>query len=327
MNLRVLNGETVRAVLGMERCIPLMREAMMVAASGEAVQPVRTGVGAPDGRGGLGLMPGYIARPHRIGVKAVTVFPGNHGTTLGAHQGMVLLCDAANGRPIAIVEARAVTAIRTAAASAVATDVLARRNPGVLAVLGCGDQAAAHLEALPLVRDFERLVVWGRDSLRAAAFAAEQSHRLGRRIDVVESAQAAVTAADVICTTTAATEPVLLGAWLSAGQHLNVVGSSVPTTAEVDGEAVRRSRYFVDYEPSARALAGEFARAVKAGAVGDEHMLGAVGAVIAGTIAGRLDEADITLFKSLGMIAEDLIAADFAVHEAERLGVGSVVDW
>ncbi len=327
MSLRVLNGDAVRAVLGMEPCIALMREAMTLAANGEAVQPVRTGLAVPDGRGGLGVMPGYIARPHRIGVKAVTVFPGNHGTALGSHQGMVLLCDAANGQPLAIVEARAVTAIRTAAASAVATDVLARRGGGTLAILGCGDQAAAHLEALQLVRDFAHTVVWGRDGSKARTFADQQSRRLGRRIDVAQSAQAAIAAADVICTTTAAAEPVLFGEWLRQGQHLNVVGSSIPATAEVDSEAVLRSRYFVDYEPSARALAGEFARAVKAGVVGEHHMLGSIGEVLAGALAGRRDDDDITLFKSLGMIGEDLIAADFAVREAERLGLGCAVDW
>jgi ornithine cyclodeaminase len=327
MSLLILNADDVRSLLPMERCIPLMREAFVLAAGGGAVQPVRSGLQTPDRRGGLGVMPGYVASPPRLGIKVVTVFPGNHGTPLGSHQGMVLLFEASTGEPVAILEARAITAVRTAAASAAASDVLAVRDATSLAVLGCGDQAAAHLEALPLVRPFERVVVWGRDGGKARAFADAQAARLGRQVDAVASAREAVEGADVLCTTTAAAEPIVEGAWLRAGQHLNVVGSSIPATSEIDLTAVAMARYFVDFEPSARALAGDFQRALAAGAVGADHMVGEVGAVIAGELAGRTDPSDITLFKSLGMIAQDLIAADFAVREALARGVGARVEW
>jgi len=327
MSLLILSADDVRSLLPMERCIALMREAFLLAASGGAVQPVRSGLATPDRRGGLGVMPGHIASPPRLGIKVVTVFPGNHGTALGSHQGMVLLFEASTGEPVAVIEARAITAVRTAAASAAVSDVLARADATALAVLGCGDQAAAHLEALALVRPFERLVVWGRDAGKARAFAETQSARLGRRIDAAASAREAVEGADVICTTTAAAEPIVEGAWLRAGQHLNVVGSSVPATSEIDIAAVAMARYFVDFEPSARALAGDFQRALAAGAVAEDHMLGEVGAVIAGRVPGRTGPADITLFKSLGMVAQDLVAADFVFGQAQARGIGRRVDW
>ena len=327
MQLLVLNGDDVRALLPMGECIGLMRGALALAPASGTVQPIRTGIPAPGGRGGMGLMPGAIDDPARLGIKIVTVFPGNHGGPLGSHQGMVLLFDAANGAPLAVIEARALTAIRTAAASAAATDVLARGETDVLAVLGCGDQGAAHLDALPRVRRFERLLVWGRDPDKTVAFAATQSKRLGRRIEAVGSVKEAARLADILCAVTSAAEPILEGAWLRPGHHLNLVGSSVPTTAEIDSQAVARGRWFVDYEPSARALSGEFRRAVAAGVIGEDHLLGAVGEVIAGTIPGRISEADITIFKSLGMAAEDLVTADFLLSAAEARGVGQRIEW
>jgi ornithine cyclodeaminase len=326
MAIQVINGAQVRALLPMDRCIGLMREAMALAIDDRARQPIRSTMPTPDGSGLIGLMPGFVPGPARLGVKVLTVFAGNHGSDLGSHQGMVLLFDAVSGEPRAIVEARQITAVRTAAASAVATDLLARPDARSLAVLGCGDQAAAHLEALPLVRGFERLSVWGRDFAKARAFAQAQSARLGREIDAVEEIEAAARA-DVVCTCTAASEPIVFGAWLEGGQHLNLVGASVPSATEIDVAAVARSRYFVDFEPSARALAGDFRRARAAGAVGKDHLLGSIGEVMSGAVEGRRGASDITLCKSLGMIAEDLVAAGFVVAEAERLGVGQSVAW
>ncbi|HEY5072345.1 MAG TPA: ornithine cyclodeaminase family protein [Caulobacteraceae bacterium] len=327
MKLTIINAADVRALLPMRACIGLMRRALAAAPTDGALQPIRTGLGTPDRRGGMGLMPGFVAHPPTLGVKVVTVFPGNHGGPLGSHQGMALIFNAATGAPRAVIEARALTAVRTAAATAVATDVLARADSSILAVFGLGDQAAAHLEALPMVREFARVIVWGRDVAKAAAFAAAQSERFGRAVEAIGSAQEAAGLADVLCTVTAAAEPILAGAWLRPGQHLNAVGSSIPTTSEIDVEAVVRARYFVDFEPSARALAGDFQRALAAGAVGADHMLGAVGEVITGGLTGRTGPRDITLFKSLGMVAEDLIAADFVLREARERGVGQVVDW
>ncbi len=332
MPIRIVNAHEVDRLLPMAECIRLMREAMPLAGAGGAVQPIRTALRLPDGRGLLGMMPGYLpARPKavapQLGIKVVTVYPGNFGTNLGSHQGMVLLFDAADGRPLAIIEAREVTAIRTAASSAVATDVLAQRDAPVLAVFGYGEQATVHVEALRCVRDIRELILWGRNPAQATAFAAETGARFGIPARAVARVEDAAAAADILCTTTAAAEPYLKGAWLRPGQHLNVVGSSIPTTAEVDHDTVVRCRFYVDFRDSALALAGEFRRARDAGLVTDDHILGSIGDVLAGRAVGRLNPNDITLFKSLGMVSEDLVAARFVLEEAERLDVGRVVDF
>lgn len=331
MPLRLINAHEVRQLLPMHECIRLMRTAMPLAGPGGALQPIRTALRVPGERGLLGMMPGHLPGqaevPPRLGIKVVTVFPGNFGTTLGSHQGMVLLFDAGNGRPLAIIEAREVTAIRTAAASAVATDVLAPRSASVVAIFGYGEQATEHAESIRIVRDIREMLIWGRDPARAEAFATTTARRFGVPTRAVARVEEAVAAADILCTTTAAPEPYLRGAWLRPGQHLNVVGSSIPTTAEVDQDAVVRSRFYVDFRDSALALAGEFRRARDAGLVTDEHIVGSVGDVLAGRAVGRRADNEITLFKSLGMVVEDLVSAHFVLDEAERLGVGRVVDF
>jgi ornithine cyclodeaminase len=325
MNLLVLNAEAVRQLLPMGACIGLMREAMSLVATGEALQPIRQALRHPGGQGLLSLMPGHIARPDRLGVKVVTVFPGNFGTAFGSHQGMVLLFETEHGAPLALLDAREITAIRTAAATAVATDCLARAGARTLGVFGYGEQAATHLEALTPLRDFSRVLVWGRDPARAMAFAAAQSERLG--LDIRAASAETAGGCDVVVTATASTDPVFFHEWLHPGQHLNVVGSSIPTTAEIDGETMAAARVFVDYKASALALAGDFARAKAQGLVDDDHLLGSIGEILVGAIPGRRSDLEITLFKSLGMVAEDLVAADFVFGEAQRQGVGQQVEW
>jgi ornithine cyclodeaminase/alanine dehydrogenase-like protein (mu-crystallin family) len=325
--LRLLDARTVRALLPMERCVDLMRQAMLLVAQQRTLQPIRSSLWHPNGKGLLSMMPGYTADPEWFGIKVVSVFPGNFGSERGSHQGMVLLFDAEHGSPVAILDGREITAIRTAAATAVATDVLARRDTSTLAILGYGEQARTHLESMRLVRPFKRIVVWGRDLAKAHRFCEQAATQTRSRVEAVRWARAAVEQADVICTTTAAAEPILEGQWLHSGQHLNVVGSSIPATAEIDVEAVRRCRFFVDFKDSALELAGDFRRAREAGAVGEDHLLGSIGDALVGRIAGRTSDQDTTLFKSLGMICEDLVAADFVLRESERRGIGTLVDW
>ena len=326
MQLRLIGEKEVLSLLPMRVCIELMRHAMVLSASGKALQPIRTGLPLPNGRGLLGMMPGYIADPEWLGIKVASVFPGNFGTTLGSHQGMILLFEVRSGQPIAIIDAKSVTAIRTAAASAVATNVLARSEARSLGVLGYGEQAANHVEAISLVRNLDRVVIWGRSFDKAKEFAVRQS--LAHNIDV----QAALdindaVRCDIVCTTTAADEPLFPSTALCAGVHLNIVGSSIPSTAEIDSQTVLRSRFYVDYKDSALALAGEFKRAKELGLVNDEHILGSIGDVLLGRAVGRTSEQDITLFKSLGMIAEDLVAADYVYALAQKNEVGSIVTW
>jgi ornithine cyclodeaminase len=310
----------------MARCIDLMRHAMTLVADGATIQPIRQVLRHPGGQGALSMMPGYTGDPDWLGIKVLTVFPANHGTQLGSHQGMVVLFDTRNGSPTALIDAREITAIRTAAATAVATDALARPDAVSLGIFGYGDQAASHLEALVAVRPFQRIVVWGRDPARAEAFAREQSSRLGVRVDAVTDAEQAGTS-DVVVTVTAAPEPVFFSRWLQPGQHLNAVGSSIPATSEIDEDTVVRTRMFVDFRDSALALAGDFRRARERGLVGDDHIVGTIGDVLRKRFQPRPSGDEVTLFKSLGMICEDLIACDHVLREARRREVGAWIDW
>lgn len=310
----------------MAACVPLMRRAFSMVATGETVQPVRQALPLPDRRGLVGWMPGYTADPAWLGVKVVSVFPGNFGTDFGSHQGMVLLFETTHGAPVAILDGREITAIRTAAATAVATDVLASPQARSLGVFGYGEQAESHIEALLLVRPFSDIRVWGRDVGRAREFAAAMRTRHGCHIEAVADARAAADC-DVVCTLTAAAEPILQGAWLRHGQHVNIVGSSIPSTAEVDDATIVAGRLFVDFKDNALALGGDFRRAKAKGLIDDAHIVGTIGDVLTGVLPARLSAADITLFKSLGMSSEDILSADHVLKEARRLGKGQWVGW
>lgn len=326
MALRLLNAQDVRALLPMDECIPLMRQAFRLVADGSTRQPIRTSLHTPQAEGLLSMMPGYTAEPAWLGIKVVSVFPGNFGTGFGSHQGVVLLFDSANGAPVAMLDGREVTAIRTAAATAAATDALARSDAHSLTVFGYGEQARTHLESLPLVRPFDKIQVWGRDPEKAGRFCAEMSAALGRYITAITDLEAAA-GADVLCLATAASEPFLEGRWLRPGQHINVVGSSIPTTSEIDISTVTRSRVFVDFKDSALELAGDLRQALANGAITASHVLGDVGQVLTGRVAGRQADDDITLFKSLGMICEDLVSADHVLRKATRMNVGQLIPW
>jgi len=327
VKIRLLNAEAVKTLLPMSRCIELMRQAMRLEAEKRTIQPIRQALFHPDGRGLMSMMPGYTGDPEWLGIKVISVFPGNFGTGVGSHQGVVLLFETKSGSPVALLDGREITAIRTAAATAVATDVLARPDARTLAIFGYGEQAHTHLDAVGQVRPFERVLVWGRDFAKTEAFCADAKAHGRSGVVAVRTAEEAAREADVLCTTTAAAEPFFEGRWLRPGQHLNAVGSSVPSTSEIDVETVTRSRLYVDFRDSALALAGDFRRAKEAGRVTDDHIVGSIGEVLTGRIAGRGGADEITLFKSLGMVAEDLVSADAIFREAERRGVGAVVDW
>lgn len=324
--IRLINAEAVNRLLPMPACIDLMRHAFRLAAAPETIQPIRQALPQPDGRGLMSMMPGYTDDPRWLGIKVVSVFPGNFGTPYGSHQGMILLFETGHGRPVAVLDGREVTAIRTAAASAAATDALARTDSRTLGLLGYGEQARTHVQAIRQVRRIDRVFVWGRHADRASAFARSVEQECEVEAVPVADARAAAEA-DIVCTTTAAVDPVLSGDWLVPGQHLNIVGSSIPSTAEVDSAALLRSRVFVDYLPSALELGGDIRRALAEGVMTETHIIGSVGDVLLGNATGRRDDQDITLFKSLGMVAEDLVAADHVLREAENQNIGSLVEW
>jgi alanine dehydrogenase len=223
------------------------------------------------------------------------------------------------------MDAAELTAIRTAGASAVATRALARQEASHLAILGTGDQAVTHLEAISNVRKLQTVHVWGRSSEKAERLAEEQGSKLSLRIEVSKTAEEAVRGADIVCTVTASHEPVLSGAWLQPGAHVNLVGSSRLTSREADDEVVSRSRFFVDSRTSARAEAGELRHAMDAGKVSDRHVLGEIGEVLGGGVVGRTSDSDITVYKSLGVAVQDLAAAHVVYDRALRFHYGTRV--
>lgn len=326
MSLLLLNQSDVERLLPMAECIEVMSDALRTLTEGDARLPLRTIVRLPDGRSAFGSMPAYLGRPAAVGIKVITVFPGNEGTRYDSHQGAVLLFEVEHGRLVAIMDASAITAIRTAAVTGVATRALARENAATLAILGAGVQAATHLEAMRLVRPIERVRVWSRTAERAHQFARHASERLAMDVRAVASAEEAVRDADVVCTVTSAREPVLRGDWLAPGTHVNAVGASLPTARELDAEAVRRARLFVDRRESALNEAGEFLIAKAEGAIGDDHIVGEIGELLLGRIAGRRSPDEITLFKSLGLAVEDVAAAHHVHARALAGGVGMRVD-
>jgi ornithine cyclodeaminase len=332
MDLRILSRADVERLLPMDACIDLMARALEATARGGAVLPLRSMVGVPDGRGMIGVMPGYLDEPRGFGLKVVSIFPGNHGlgnhgTALDSHQGVVLLFDPEVGSPLAVIDASSVTAIRTAAVSGVATRALAREDAADLAILGAGVQAATHLAAMMNVRPIAagRVRVWSRDPGRARRFAEVEGRRHGLAIEVAASARAAVEGASVVCTTTAAREPILEGAWLAPGTHINAVGACFASARELDTAAVARARLVVDRRESALAEAGDFLIAKREGAIGDDHIAGELGEVLLGRVAGRRSPDEVTLFESLGIAVEDLAAARYLLDRAAAAGAGVVV--
>lgn len=323
---RIICQADVPALLPMAECVEVVEEALIARAEGEATLPVRQLMWLPDRSGLLGLMPAYLGPRRTMGGKFLSVIPANHGSELDTHQGVVLLFETERGRLLALVDATSVTAIRTAAASAVATRALAREDAGDLAILGTGVQARSHMEAMRVARKVRRVRVWDRRADRARAFARRESERHGIEIATTGSAREAVLGADLICTTTAATEPVLEGAWLSPGTHVNAVGSCFPTVRELDTEAVLRSRFYVDTLEGALREAGDFLIPKAAGEMDDSHIAGEIGEVLSGRVPGRRSPDEITVFESLGIGIYDLAAAERVWRNAEATGAGIEVE-
>lgn len=326
MEVLVVNREEVARLLPMTECIAVVEEALVALARDEATQPLRPVMWLPDRRGALGLMPGHLAGRAAMAAKVISVFPGNLGTGYDSHQGAVLLFETDHGRLLSICDASEITAIRTAATSAVATRALARPEASRLAILGSGVQAASHLEAMLAVRPIETVRVWSRDRARAGTFVDHQRGRHPIELTATPTPAAAVAGADVVCTTTAATEPVLLGADLTPGTHINAVGSSVPFARELDGAAMAAARLFVDRRESTLAEAGDFLLARAEGAVDDDHILAELGEVLAGRHPGRRSDDEITLFESVGIAVEDVAAAHHVTRRAMAEGAGTRVE-
>lgn len=327
MQATVIGHREVSELLPMAECIKVMAEMFRALGRGEAVLPQRQVMWQPDKRGALGLMPSWLGTPSALGAKVVSVFPGNTETRYESHQGAVLLFDTGNGRLLAIVDAGAITAIRTAAVSGLATRLLAQEDAGDLAILGSGTQAEMHLDAMQSVRPIRRVRVWSRNVDHARRFAETASKRYGVVVTATASAHEAVTGADLVCTVTGATAPILEGEWLAPGTHVNAVGASVPPFRELDTLAVERSRVFVDRNESVLAEAEDIRIPLQGKAIAGNHILGELSDLVLEHVTGRNDTGDITLFKSVGLAVEDLAAARHVYTRAMETGVGTPVDF
>ncbi|MFL6764050.1 MAG: ornithine cyclodeaminase family protein [Sphingomicrobium sp.] len=310
MTIAFYDAAQVEELLDYPGCIEAMRRAMIALSSGERPQPLRQ-IFAVGKDGMFGTMPGELAALSTFGAKLVSVFadPDNPGRT--RHQGVVVAYDGETGAVRCIADAEPVTKIRTACATAAATNALARADADVLAIFGTGVQAQAHLRALPLVRPFREILLWGQSSRRTNELADQMGKELGRTVIPVADAREAAAKADVICTVTSSAEPILLGEWVKRGTHVNLVGSSYLGPVEVDTELVAKARYFADYRPGVLAQAAELAAARAARIVDETHVIGEIGEVFAGRVAGREDDSQITIYKSLGHVVQDLAAAAY----------------
>lgn len=306
--MRFIDHDEVAQRLTYEVAIPIVREAMIAFSTGQTRQLLRSIIPLAQGRM-FGIMPGALGERAPFGAKIISVYPENFEAGLQSHQGVIVLFDPESGAPVCVVHAGEVTAIRTAAASAVATDAMARPDASRMAILGYGEQARTHLRAIAKVRTLDDVQVWGRAPERAEAFAEEMSAELGVPVRCARDVQAAVAEADIVCTVSAASEPILKGAWLSAGVHVNLVGSSRAGPAEADHDVVLRSRFIADSREGVIAQGAEFLNAKAAGLVGDEHVVGEIGQVLAGQLEGRQSPDQITVYKSLGHVVQDLASA------------------
>jgi len=304
-----INKEKIASLLPMEECIELMEKMFRSLAAGESLQPLRNIMRIPDGSGVLGMMPGHAGNLGVIGIKVISVFHANKEAGFPSHQGIVMLFDAKNGQPLMLFDALEITAIRTAAASAVATKLLSRKDSSTLAIIGSGEQAKRHIEAMLVVRNIKQVNLWSRNENNARHLVNELSAEYNIPIHIKKNVQQAVEHADIICTVTASKEPVVLGDWIAAGTHINAVGSSTAATRELDTTTIVRSKLFTDRYESLLNEAGDFLIPKKEGAVTEEHVKAEIGEVLSGTKKGRENDEEITVFKSLGIAAEDIFSA------------------
>jgi ornithine cyclodeaminase len=324
-SLLVIDAATVESLVSPRQAVELAASALKMTSDGTAQQDIRRTLDLPGAPGTcLSLMYASLGDDTPFGAKVQSVFPRNFEYGRPSHQGAVLLFSKDGGRPVALVNATAITGLRTPAASAVATGLLAREDAGELAVIGYGEQAERHIAAISLVRPISRIRVWGRDRHKAQSFAARQSE-LGFSTIATSTGREAVEGADIVCTVTSAKLPVLKGEWLTPGTHVNAVGASVASLQEIDLGCVLRSNIWVDYMPMAMTAASDIFEPLSKGLIEPSRIVGEIGAALAGQVRGRASASEITLYRSLGVPAQDIELASFVYEKAKARGLGTEV--
>lgn len=329
MKLRVLSGDDVRRAITMAEAIQAVREAYVQLSAGQAIVPLRTPVPV-EGRGGVTLfMPAYLAESDAMGAKIVSVFPGNLAQGLPTIHAMVVVVNAETGQPNAIMDGTYLTALRTGAASGVATDLLSRPDARVVAIMGAGAQGRTQLEAVCTVRPIEKVWVLDANPETAAIYVEDMRGRgqpIPEAFAIATSSAEAVHDADVICTATTSTRPVFADAELKPGAHINGIGAYTPEMQEVPAETVARSRVVVDSRSATLAEAGDLIIPIQKGMMAADDIHGEIGEVAAGLIPGRRSAEEITFFKSVGVAVQDVAVAGAILRRAAELGLGIEVE-
>ncbi len=325
MDILFISRQEVKRLLNMADCMEAMFGALTGLHKKEADCPQRLVMPLPQGHGVLASMPAYDAGSQYMGAKLISVIPGNHQTPYESHQGFFALFESGFGRPRAVMDASEITAMRTAAVSGLATRMLARQDASDLMLIGCGVQARQHLEAICLERPIRRVRAWDLHPEAARAFADWAKERFGFETEVQEGPEPDTLGAHIICTLTPATEPVLKGADVSPGAHINAVGACTPNARELDTRAVVQASLFVDRKQAVVCEAGDYLIPCREGAIGEEHIKGELGGLLLGRVPGRGSYDEITLFESLGLAVEDLAAASLVYNKAMEQGLGHKV--
>ncbi len=308
-----LSAEDVQQKLTSAECVSLMRETFRKEDLGECTQYLRTVIPMPN-TNIMAAMPAFFNDGY-FGMKILSVYPKNYLKNLPSHQGEIIVYDEKTGSVKGIVDAMSVTGIRTGACSAVATDLLARKDASVLALIGCGHQAWSHLAAIREVRDIKEVRVYDQIEEKAQAFARDAQEKYGVKIIACSSVQETVETADIVCTLTISSSPVLHTSWIREGTHINAVGACTPNARELPGILVQKARLFCDSIESVMNESGDFLFPLKEELITKDHLLGTIGQLLNEKIQGRVSNLDITIFESLGMAAEDLAAAAYVLDK------------
>eukprot|EP01095_Lingulamoeba_sp_RSL-Kostka_P001191 TRINITY_DN11695_c0_g1_i1.p1 TRINITY_DN11695_c0_g1~~TRINITY_DN11695_c0_g1_i1.p1 ORF type:complete len:328 (+),score=100.26 TRINITY_DN11695_c0_g1_i1:292-1275(+) len=327
MKIICINRKAVKQYLTMDGCIESIRTVLKDFSNNETLNPLRNLLWMPSKEGLLISMPGYLKNEKVLGMKIITVFFDNAKSGYDIHQGFILLFDGVYGFPKAIIDATEVTGIRTAAASAVATDLLARKDATSLAIIGTGHQAVTHIEAMKCVRNITSINICSRKFEKAQTFAHKYSEIFETEINPCETVQECVENCDIICGVSSARDPIVKGEWIKVGCHINAVGACTPVTREFDSESVIKSKLYTDSKTSITNEAGEYIIPLNEGSIQEDHLLGEIGDVLNGIVEGRTNDEEITFFKSLGIAVEDLASAEYVFHKCEEDGFENNIDW
>ncbi len=320
---RLLTEDQVKTLLPMPNLISAMESAVARFSAGEVLQPVRTILTVGPSRAYFGLMPASIEQPARLGAKLVTIFHENHKRGLPSHLASIVLLDPDTGALIALMDGRFITEARTAAVSAVSARHLAKPDAARLAIIGSGVQARSHLEAYAEVRTLQQVRVWSPQAKSRERFVEAMTGRVPARIEASNTAEEAVAGAQLIVLATASATPVIEDGWISPGAHIVSVGACRPDQREMDPALITRGRLFVDSRAAALVESGDVVQGILEGRFDMSHVAGELGEVVLGRVPGRTTEDQITIFKSLGMAVEDVVAADLVFRKAVETGAGT----